>query len=64
MNNCPDKFKQLIVYKDEVIVDLEDLQLVLERIASVYPLLDEKVNTAINQLKEDVIAFEMAWEDA
>lgn len=64
MEDTQGRFKQLIVYKDEVIVNLEDLQLVLERMASVYPLLDEKANTAINQLKEDVIAFEMAWEDA
>lgn len=64
MEDIQGRFKSLIVYKDEVIVVAEDLNLVLERIAAVYPLLDEKVNNAINNIKGAITDFEVAWDEA
>lgn len=63
MKDIQGRFKSLLVYNDEVIVYLKDLELLLERIASVYPLLDENVHKAIDNLKGSIISFEEAWEN-
>lgn len=63
MKDIQGRFKSLLVYNDEVIVYLKDLELLLERISSVYPLLDENVHKAIDNLKGSIISFEEAWEN-
>lgn len=63
MEDTQGRFKSLLVYVDEVIVSREDLELILERIMTVYPLLDENTHNTISFLKASIVAFEEAWEN-